>query len=242
MTTIFSRVLAAFLIAGWLATPSARAEAPPPPAETPPPLTTLKARFSYSLGMQIGRDLQKMKDKLNVATFMRGIQDQMEGRQPLLTQEEITQVKEAFQKRMQEEIKRENQLIADKNQKEGKAFLATNKKRNGITTTASGLQYEILTPGKGEHPQDTSTVKVHYKGTLLDGTEFDSSYQRDRPVSFALNRVIAGWREGLQLMTVGAKYRFFIPADLAYGKRGAPPKIGGEATLTFEVELLEIIQ
>lgn len=233
MKVTIIRSLAIFLT-GWLAISSAQAEEQP--------LKTLKERFSYSLGLQIGRDISQMKERLDVTAFMLGIQDHLGGKTPLLTPEEVAEVKEVFQKRMQEEIQKENLAIASKNRAEGEAFLATNKKRSSVTTTASGLQYEMLTPGDGPKPEATATVKVHYQGTLLDGTEFDSSYKRKQPVSFALDRVISGWKEGLQLMPVGAKYRLFIPADLAYGKRGAPPKIGADATLTFDVELLEIIK
>ncbi|MEO5364133.1 MAG: FKBP-type peptidyl-prolyl cis-trans isomerase [Magnetococcus sp. DMHC-8] len=224
----------ALLMTGWIAIPSAQAG--------DEPLKTLKERFSYSLGMQIGSDISQMKDKLDSASFMRGIQDHLGGKTPLLTPDEVAKTKEEFQKTMQEEMQKESQTVANKNRTEGEAFLAKNKERKEVTTTVSGLQYEVLTPGNGPKPKATDTVKVHYQGTLLDGTEFDSSYKRKEPVSFPLDRVIPGWTEGLQLMPVGAKYRFFIPADLAYGKRGAPPKIGGDATLKFEVELLEIVK
>ncbi|MBF0401210.1 MAG: FKBP-type peptidyl-prolyl cis-trans isomerase [Magnetococcales bacterium] len=206
------------------------------------PLKTLKERFSYSLGLQIGNDISQMKDKLDSAAFMRGIQDLMGGKKPMMTPEEMAKVKEEFQKTMLEEMQKEAQTVASKNRADGEAFLSKNKERKEVTTTASGLQYEVLTPGNGPKPQATDTVKVHYQGTLLDGSEFDSSYKRKEPVSFPLDRVIPGWTEGLQLMPVGAKYRFFIPAELAYGKRGAPPKIGGDSTLKFDVELLEILK
>lgn len=231
MATIHSL---AIILTGWLTISSAHAESPP--------LKTLKERFSYSLGLKIGTDITKMKERLDTAAFMRGIQDHLGGKKPLLTPEEMAKAKEIFQKNMQQEMQKEKHGIASKNQTAGKAFLATNKKRKEVTTTPSGLQYEVITPGQGRKPTATEKVKVHYRGTLLDGTEFDSSYKRKEPVSFSLNRVIVGWKEGLKLMPVGAKYRLFIPSELAYGKRGAPPKIGGNATLIFEVELLEIVQ
>ena len=205
------------------------------------PLKNLKERFSYAFGFQIGDDIAQMKDKLDAALFMRGIQDRITGKEALMNPAEIVAAKEEFQKGMREEILKENQDLAAKNKSAAEAFLATNKTRKAVKTTASGLQYEVLIPGKGPKPDASSKVKVHYQGTLLDGTVFDSSYQRKEPVSFALNQVIAGWTEGLQLMSVGAKYRLFIPANLAYGRRGAPPKIGGDAALIFEVELLEIM-
>jgi FKBP-type peptidyl-prolyl cis-trans isomerase len=132
-----------------------------------------------------------------------------------------------------------NATSSEENQKAGEAFLAENTKKENITTTASGLQYEILKKGEGDSPSATDTVTVHYKGTTLEGKEFDSSYSRNSPATFPLNRVIAGWTEGLQLMNVGAKYRFFIPSDLAYGERGAGGDIPPNATLIFEVELLK---
>ena len=132
-----------------------------------------------------------------------------------------------------------NATSPDENKAAGEAFLAENTKKEGITTTASGLQYEVLTQGEGPSPTATTSVTVHYKGTTLDGKEFDSSYSRNAPATFPLNRVIAGWTEGLQLMNVGAKYRFFIPSNLAYGERGAGGDIGPNAALIFEVELLK---
>jgi FKBP-type peptidyl-prolyl cis-trans isomerase len=133
-----------------------------------------------------------------------------------------------------------SETMAENNKAAGEAFLAENKKKEGVVTTASGLQYKILKEGAGEKPGPTSKVNVHYRGTTIDGKEFDSSYQRGKPISFPLNGVIKGWTEGVQLMPVGAKFQFFIPSELAYGKRGSPPSIGPDATLIFEVELLAI--
>lgn len=132
-----------------------------------------------------------------------------------------------------------NATSPEENKAAGESFLAENTKKDNIVTTASGLQYEILTEGEGPSPSSTTSVTVHYKGTTLDGKEFDSSYSRNAPATFPLNRVIAGWTEGLQLMNVGAKYRFFIPSELAYGQRGAGADIGPNAALIFEVELLK---
>ena len=135
-----------------------------------------------------------------------------------------------------------NKETAEKNKIEGDAFLAENKNKEGVKTTESGLQYEVITAGEGSKPKATDQVSVHYVGTLIDGTEFDSSHKRGQPATFFLNRVVKGWTEGLQLMPVGSKYRFYIPSELGYGERGAGPKIGPNATLTFEVELLEIVK
>jgi FKBP-type peptidyl-prolyl cis-trans isomerase len=232
MKTLLARS-ATLLLLGALSLASAHADDAP---------KALKDRFSYALGLQIGTDISQMKDKLDANFFIRGIQDQLAGKKLLMTPEEVGKAKEEFQKSMLEEMQKESQSTANKNRGEGELFLAKNKERKGVVTTPSGLQYEILTPGSGPKPKATDTVKVHYQGTLIDGSEFDSSYKRKEPVSFPLDRVIPGWTEGLQLMPVGAKYRFFIPSELAYGKRGAPPKIGGDATLQFEVELIEIVK
>ncbi|MBF0096317.1 MAG: FKBP-type peptidyl-prolyl cis-trans isomerase [Magnetococcales bacterium] len=232
MKTLLARS-ATLLLLGALSLASAHADDAP---------KALKDRFSYALGLQIGTDISQMKDKLDANFFIRGIQDQLAGKKLLMTPEEVGKAKEEFQKGMLEEMQKESQSTANKNRSEGELFLAKNKERKGVVSTPSGLQYEILTPGSGPKPKATDTVKVHYQGTLIDGSEFDSSYKRKEPATFPLDRVIPGWTEGLQLMPVGSKYRFFIPSELAYGKRGAPPKIGGDATLQFEVELLEIVK
>ena len=231
ITTILTLSL---LMTGWGAIPMAQASDATP--------KTLKERFSYSLGLRIGNDISLMKDKLDPASFMQGLKDHMEGKTPLMSPEEVAKANEEFQKIMRGKMQQEAQATTNQNRAAGEAFLAKNKGRKEVTTTVSGLQYEVITSGNGPKPKATDVVRVHYRGTLLDGTEFDSSYKRKAPVSFPLNRVIPGWTEGLQLMPVGAKYRFFIPSQLAYGKRGAPPNIGGDATLTFDVELLEIVK
>ena len=146
----------------------------------------------------------------------------------------------AFAMKMQKEQMQKMEALAKENKKQGEVFLAENKKKKNVTTTKSGLQYIVLRKGKGKKPKATEQVKVHYKGTLIDGTEFDSSYKRREPVTFPVNRVIPGWSEALQLMNVGSKYQLFIPSNLAYGERGGGPQIGPNATLIFEVELLSI--
>jgi FKBP-type peptidyl-prolyl cis-trans isomerase FkpA/FKBP-type peptidyl-prolyl cis-trans isomerase FklB len=151
-------------------------------------------------------------------------------------------VQQAFGQKLQAKREAEMQAAAQKNREEGEAFLAANKGKPGVETTASGLQYKVETAGNGPRPASTDTVKVHYTGTLLDGTKFDSSVDRGQPAQFALNAVIPGWTEALQLMPVGSKYTLWIPSDLAYGDRGTPGPIGPNATLKFEVELLEIVQ
>ncbi len=221
------------LLAGWLFSAPARAESD---------LKTLDQRFSYALGLQVGVDIQRMPGHVDAKAVLMGIQDQLKGRKPRLTPTEINLAKADFQKKVQKEKTRIRGVLDQKNRKAGRAFLAKNKKKKGVKVTASGLQYQVLKRGNGPRPSKTSVVEVNYRGTLLDGTEFDSSYKRGKPVSFPLSRVIPGWTEGLQLMPVGSKYRFFIPSSLAYGKRGAPPKIEPGRSLIFDVELLRIIK
>ncbi|MBF0270749.1 MAG: FKBP-type peptidyl-prolyl cis-trans isomerase [Magnetococcales bacterium] len=205
------------------------------------PLKTNKERYSYAVGQQIGTQVQPLTDNLDSQTFIRGLKDVLEKKPPVMTPEQMTQARTEFRDVLQKDMEQKNMQSAEKNQKKGTAFLAENGKKPGVTTTASGLQYEVLTPGSGPKPKATDQVKVHYHGTLLDGTVFDSSIVRKEPVTFPLNRVIPGWTEGVQLMPVGGKYRFVIPSKLAYGPKGAPPKIEPESTLIFEVELLEIV-
>ena len=197
-------------------------------------------RFGYALGMDIGTSLKEMQADIDLPSLMAGLRDTFEGTKALLTPEEAAEVGKEFSKKMQEKQAEKNKNLAEKNRKEGEAFLTENKKKEGIVTTESGLQVMLLEEGDGPKPKATDQVKVHYQGTLLDGTEFDSSYKRGQPVTFPVNGVIAGWTEALQLMKVGSKVRLFIPSDLAYGERGAGQRIGPNATLIFEVELLGI--
>jgi FKBP-type peptidyl-prolyl cis-trans isomerase len=203
--------------------------------------------ISYTIGRDMASNFKKMGVEINPDVFSKGFKDGITEAEPALSEEEMQQAKDAFQKDRQEKQKammaEQQKKMAEqaaKNKEEGEKFLAENMKKEGVVTTASGLQYIVLKEGKGEKPTATDTVTVNYKGTLLDGTEFDSSYKRGEPASFPLNGVIKGWTEGLQLMSPGAQYRFFIPSDLAYGKRGGGKVIGPDATLVFEVELLEV--
>ena len=197
-------------------------------------------RFGYALGMDIGNSLKEMQADIDLPSLMAGLRDTFEGTKALLTPEEAAEVGKEFSKKMQEKQAEKNKNLAEKNREEGEAFLTENKKKEGVVTTESGLQVMLLEEGDGPKPKATDQVKVHYQGTLLDGTEFDSSYKRGQPVTFPVNGVIAGWTEALQLMKVGSKVRLFIPSDLAYGERGAGQRIGPNATLIFEVELLGI--
>lgn len=200
-------------------------------AETKKP-TSLEDRVSYGIGMNIGKDFKNKDFTVKPDLLAQGIKDQQTGK-TLLTDEEVQQTIVELQKLLQKKI-------GSKNITEGKAFLEANKKKEGVKVTESGLQYRVITAGEGATPTAESNVKVNYKGTLIDGTVFDSSYKRGQPASFQVGRVIKGWIEGLQLMKVGSKYEFVIPPELAYGERGAGPVIGPNSVLIFEVELLEI--
>lgn len=197
-------------------------------------LNSEKEKASYALGMQIGNNLaqQGIDNYLELEIIIAGLKDQLSGKAML----EVTETDMILQKFF-EEIQKEQS--GDKIS-EGEAFLKENAKRDEVVTLPSGLQYEILVEGDGPIPTATSTVKTHYKGTLLNGTVFDSSYDRGEPTSFPVNRVIAGWTEALQLMPVGSKWKLYIPYNLAYGERGAGQLIGPYETLIFEIELLDI--
>jgi FKBP-type peptidyl-prolyl cis-trans isomerase FklB len=199
-----------------------------------------KDKASYSIGYDIGETFKKQNVDLNPDALFGGLKDALAGKEATLTKEDREKTLQAFQKEMMEKQMAASKEAATKNAAEGEKFLTENKKKDGVKTTASGLQYKVLKEGSGAAPKETDTVVTNYKGTLLDGTEFDSSYKRNEPASFPVNRVIKGWTEALQLMKPGAKYQLFIPSALAYGERGAGQLIGPNATLIFEVELLSI--
>jgi len=199
-----------------------------------------KAKISYAIGLDIGQSLQSLATDLDRTVLIAAINDRLDGGELKLSQEDAGKVKQDFFKKQADKRAADQKLAAEKNVTAGKAFLLENGKKAGVTTTASGLQYEILTQGKGDKPAATDKVTVNYKGSLIDGTEFDSSYKRGQPVTFPLNGVIKGWTEGVQLMAIGSKFKFVLPADLAYGERGAGAKIGPNSVLVFEVELLGI--
>jgi len=203
-------------------------------------LTTDEQKLSYSLGLILGQKLKMDVENLDIESFRDGVETVYAGKEPLLNDEQIGAVMQAFQQKKMEEQRAALAKLADDNKAAGETYMAENGKKKGVKTTESGLQYEELTAGKGESPSEADTVKVHYRGELIDGTEFDSSYSRNQPVSFPLNGVIPGWTEGLQLMKEGGKARLVIPADLAYGPGGMGEAIGPNETLVFEVELLEV--
>lgn len=205
-----------------------------------PPLATLGDSASYAVGMNMGASLREVRNEIELDVLIQGLRDVAEGDTTRLTQQDAMRVVQTFAAEVRQRQAEGRAAMADSNVKVGDAFRVENGQRAGVTTTASGLQYEVLTPGDGPRPGATDRVRVHYRGTLIDGREFDSSYRDGSPVTFALNEVIPGWTEGLQLMPAGAKYRIVLPPALAYGAAGAPPDIGPNATLVFEVELLGI--
>lgn len=198
-------------------------------------------KVGYSLGYKLGERIQKEVTDLNVDGFMAGFKDAYTGEKARkLTDEEMQATIQAYQEKRVAQMRDEMKAKGEKNIADGKAFLAQNGKRAGVTTTASGLQYEVVAKGNGPSPKADDIVKARYHGTLVDGTVFDSTRERnDEPAEFPLNRVIPGWTEGLQLMNKGAKYKFYIPSELAYGERGAGPKVGPNQVLVFEVELVD---
>lgn len=211
--------------------------------EAPAPLTkpeTLHDKASYSIGINLGENLRTQEVPVNLDYLLQGLRDGVGGTAALLTDDEVRATLQEFQKEMVAMQQEKQAAAAVKNKTEAEEFLAKNKTKAGVVTTASGLQYEVLTEGSGPKPTPDDRVTVNYKGTLLDGTQFDSSYDRGQPATFPVTGVIPGWIEAMQLMPVGSKYKLYIPPDLAYGERGAGNKIGPGALLVFEIELLAI--
>jgi FKBP-type peptidyl-prolyl cis-trans isomerase FklB len=198
-------------------------------------------KLGYSIGYQVGGDFRRQGLSLDSELVVGGVLDALQGSEPRMPRDEMRQTVAELKQQAAVAEKRQLEERALSNLAEGRAFLAENGKREGVTTLPTGLQYEVLAEGEaGESPTAADTVTVHYRGTLIDGTEFDSSHRRGEPSTLALDGVIRGWAEGLQLMRPGAKYRLFVPPELAYGERGAGPRIGPNSTLVFEVELLSI--
>lgn len=203
-------------------------------------LTTEKEKISYSMGVDIGKRLKQQSIDFDPDLFAKGLKDVYSGGEVLLTDQEIKETLTAFQKTLVAKQTEMRKQLGEKNKKEGEAFLAENKKKEGVTTLPSGLQYTVIEAGTGKMPKATDTVVTNYRGTLVDGTEFDSSYKRGKPATFPVNGVIKGWTEALQRMKEGAKWKLFIPSDLAYGERGAGNTIGPNATLIFDIELISV--
>ena len=211
-----------------------------PPGTPAPPVDPTDA--ALAVGIAVGSSLAPISEELDIAVLMGALRTVLAGGAPLLSREDYMQVRNAFGQKMQARAQAQAAALGARNAAEGAAFLAANKDKPGVVTTGSGLQYMVLREGSGPRPKASDTVRVHYRGTLLDGTEFDSSHARNAPAEFALDQVVPGWTEGVALMPVGARYRFWIPAGLAYGAKGTPGgPIGPNATLVFDVELLDIL-
>ena len=203
-------------------------------------LETDDQKFSYYMGLEFGSALRGAIFKVDPVVVDRAVQDVLKGGALLMSREEAIKVREKLAKQLRDDRAAKVKGLSDKNSKAGKDFLKKNRKKKGVKATSSGLQYKVIKTGKGKRPSATDKVKVHYEGTLLNGEVFDSSIKRKKPITLPLTSVIPGWVEGVQLMNVGSKYKFFIPSDLAYGAKGAGGLIGPNSTLIFEIELLGI--
>jgi len=236
--------LATLLLAGpCFAQQSGAAPAPSPQQpQLQKPQLTLQQKVSYGIGLSLGRSLKRDGLEVDPKLVLQGLQDGLAGREPLVSLQELQAAFQQLQAQLQAKQQAALQALAKKNLEEGQRFLENNKKRKGVVTLKSGLQYEVLKSGNGPSPKPTDVVRTHYVGKLIDGTVFDSSVARGEPATFRVDRVIKGWSEALQLMKVGDKWRIYIPADLAYGGRGVPPRIGPNSVLIFDVELLGIEQ
>jgi len=208
------------------------------PAEEAVKLDDENARINYGVGYQVGGDFKRQGVDLDPEIVTKGIEDALSGAKPAMTPTEMRKELAAVQQRVVAKRQARAQQQAETRRKAGEEFLAANQAKEGVKVTASGLQYKVIEPGAGKTPAAQDTVKVHYRGTRIDGTEFDSSYKRGKPAEFRLDRVIKGWTEGLQLMSEGAKYELYIPPQLAYGDRGRL----AHQTLIFEVELLSVVE
>jgi FKBP-type peptidyl-prolyl cis-trans isomerase FklB len=204
-------------------------------------LKTQKDKLSYAIGMDMGNSMKRSAIDTDPDIFMRGLKDALAGSKTLLTEQQAREVITAMQKELQRKQKEKMKLLGENNKKEGEVYLAANKQKKGVKVLPSGLQYTVIKEGTGKTPKASDTVTVNYKGTLINGTEFDSSYKRGQPATFPVNGVIKGWTEALQLMKEGAIWQLVIPSDLAYGERGAAGgTIGPNSVLVFEVELISV--
>ncbi|WP_230198388.1 FKBP-type peptidyl-prolyl cis-trans isomerase [Luminiphilus syltensis] len=212
-------------------------------AKEPEPVTldTPNERLAYGVALRMGQRMKSDGMELDVDAYALGLRDAMEGNDAKLTDEEINAEMIAFQEKLEADQQAQREAMATANTEAGVAFLEENARREGVVVTDSGLQYEVIEAGDGDKPTSEDTVEVHYRGTLIDGQEFDSSYSRGQTVKFGVTQVIAGWTEALQLMSEGAKYKLFIPSELAYGAGGAGEIIGPNATLVFDVELVDVV-
>lgn len=209
-------------------------------AQREKPLMTQKEKVSYSIGLDIGKNFKQQSVDIDPELVANGIKDALSGAKPMMTEKEIEETMMGFQKALMAKQSEKAKVIGEKNKIEGEKFLAENKKKEGVVTLPSGLQYKILKEGTGPKPQSTDTVECHYRGTLINGKEFDSSYKRGQRATFPLYQVIKGWTEALQLMPVGSKWQLFIPSNLCYGEQQRSEDISPNSTLIFEVELVSI--
>ncbi len=203
-------------------------------------LKTFKDKLSYSMGLDMGAYLKGIGAELDYSTLQKGLKAGFDGKDALMTPEEVQSVQKEFSEKMKAKKEAQMKVLLEQNKKAGDAFLAANKAKEGVQVTASGLQYQVLKEGTGEKPGKEDTVTVHYKGTMIDGTVFDDSSKRGEPATFGVTQVIPGWSEVLQLMKEGSTYRVVIPPALAYGEQGVPPMIEPNSVLVFEVELISI--
>jgi FKBP-type peptidyl-prolyl cis-trans isomerase FklB len=223
------------------ATPPAKAPAAASQSPTPAPaFKTQKEKVSYAIGMEMGKGLKGQGMDVDTSVLAQGLKDALSGAKPQMSEEELKQVITSLQQEMRQKQMQIQEAAAAENKTKGDAFLAENAKKDGVVALPDGLQYKILAAGQGKKPAETDTVLCNYKGTFLDGTEFDSSTQAGKPVPFEVKNVIPGFKEVLQMMPVGSKWQIFVPSNLAYGERGAGNVIGPNATLIFEIELVSI--
>ena len=232
----FTLVLSLFSLSGLIALSACQSQA------GTPALDSEDQKASYGIGIQMGSQLAPAESHLDIPAFMAGVRDGIAGNDPALPEEEVQAALQVFNEAVRAEEAERMTSAAETNAAEGATFLAENATKDGITVTESGLQYEVISEGDGASPTAEDQVSIHYKGSLIDGTEFDSSYDRGQPATFGVSGVIPGFSEGLQLMTVGSHYRLFIPSEIGYGPTGSGRNIGPNATLIFEVEMLEIVQ
>ncbi len=202
---------------------------------------TDKEKISYAIGVNMAQSLNDIKDEIDLSILQKGMTDKIQGNKLLVSTEEAQPLLKAFSEKLMAKEQEKLAAASQKNLDAGRAFLDQNKTKEGVVTTESGLQYKVIKEGEGKSPGSADRVRVHYEGTKLDGSVFDSSYKRGEPATFQADQVIKGWTEGLQMMKEGGKYRLFIPADLAYGARGAGQEIGPNEVLQFDVELLEVL-
>lgn len=201
-------------------------------------LSTTEQKASYAIGVDLANNLQNQGIEIQVDSFLLGLEDSLKKNELKLTNEQMAESLDAFRASLEAKQQAEKQALAEQNKKEGDAFLTKNKLKPGIKSLDSGLQYRIIEEGKGAHPNEEDTIIAHYKGTLLDGTEFDSSYKRNAPIEFKMDNVILGWQEALKLMKPGSKWEIFVPSELGYGLRGAGNVIGPNQTLIFEIHFI----